>query len=69
MYYYSDIFVAQYLLYTLDKQIINSVERQVEIIYSFRMGSFTSKPKLAAEENADLEIDFPPTTLQQLLAR
>ena len=33
------------------------------------MGSFTSKPKLAAEENPDLELDFPPTSAEQLLSR
>ena len=34
-----------------------------------RMGSFTNKPKLAAEENPDLEIDFLPATIELLLDR
>jgi len=39
------------------------------LLYLVRMGSFTSKPKLAAEENPDLELDFPPTSAEQLLSR
>ena len=34
-----------------------------------RMGSFTSKPKLPAEEQPDLDLDFPPTTPELLLDR
>ena len=33
------------------------------------MGSFTSKPKLPAEELPDLDLTFPPCTPGQLLTR
>lgn len=39
------------------------------LMYLVRMGSFTNKPKLAAEENPDLEIDFLPATIELLLDR
>ena len=34
-----------------------------------RMGSFTSKPKLPAVEQPDLDLTFPPSTPAQLLTR
>jgi len=39
------------------------------LLYLVRMGSFTSKPKLPSEENPDLDLEFPPSTLDELLNR
>jgi len=39
------------------------------LLYLVRMGSFTSKPKLASEENPDCDLEFPPCSPAQLLDR
>merc|ERR1719443_99390 len=39
------------------------------LLYLVRMGSFTSKPKLPAVEQPDLDLTFPTCTPSQLLTR
>ena len=40
-----------------------------KVILYIRMGSFTSKPKVSSEENPDADLEFPPTSSEELLAR
>jgi len=47
----------------------NYVPPKQLLLYLVRMGSFTSKPKLPAEEQPDLDLAFPPCTPGQLLTR
>jgi len=47
----------------------NYVPPKQLLLYLVRMGSFTSKPKLPAVEQPDLDLTFPPCTPAQLLTR
>merc|ERR1712066_168520 len=47
----------------------NYVPPKQLLLYLVRMGSFTSKPKVSSEENPDADLEFPPTSSEELLAR
>lgn len=47
----------------------NYVPPKQLLLYLVRMGSFTSKPRVSSEENPDADLEFPPTSSEELLAR